>query len=98
MYYVKVLNPLLQKNDIIDSLCNKTVQSVKMEHMTPFHKRLLVYDPTLGPEFLEQVHVHYDMNLDLKMLTKKLQMLVLAQVTNEQKAYWLKQWNQSLVL
>jgi hypothetical protein len=55
MYYAKVPNPFLQKNDIIDSLYNKTAESVRMEHMTPFHKRLSVYDSTLGLEFLEQV-------------------------------------------
>jgi hypothetical protein len=32
------------------------------------------------------------------MLTKKLEMLAFALVTNEQKVFWLKLWNQSNVL
>jgi hypothetical protein len=38
------------------------------------------------------------MNLNLKLLTKKLHMLIFAHVTNEYKVLWLKLWNQSIVL
>jgi hypothetical protein len=38
------------------------------------------------------------MNPNLKMMIEKLQLLLSSQVSNEQKVYWLKQWNQSLVL
>jgi hypothetical protein len=31
----------------------------------------------LGPKFLQEVQIHYDMNLKSEMLTEKLQMLVL---------------------
>jgi hypothetical protein len=66
--------------------------------MTTFRKRLLVCDPALGIEFLQQVHVHYNMNFNPKMMTEKLQLLVSSQVSNEQKVFWLKQWNQSFFL
>jgi hypothetical protein len=33
---------------------------------------LPIYNPSLGPKFLKQIQVHYDMNLETKMLTKKL--------------------------
>jgi hypothetical protein len=35
-----------------------------------FSKRLPMCDPYLGPTFLQEVHVHYDMNPELNMLTK----------------------------
>jgi len=72
------------------SLSNKAMESVRKEHTTSFHKRLLVCDLTLGFEFLQQVQVHYNMNLDLEMMIEKLQLLVFSQVSNEQKVSWLK--------
>ncbi len=69
---------------------NKTMESVQKEHMTMFHRRLPICDPTLGIEFLQQVQVHYNINLNPKMMTEKLQLLVFSQVNNEQKVYWLK--------
>jgi hypothetical protein len=50
----------------------------RKEHMIAFHKRLLVCDPSLGPEFLHKVEIHYNMNPKLEMLSKKLQMYVSA--------------------
>jgi hypothetical protein len=38
------------------------------------------------------------MNLEPKMLIEKLEMLASALVTNEQKVFWLKLWNQYDVL
>jgi hypothetical protein len=49
---------------MMDLLNNKAMESVKKKHMTTFHKRLLVCDPTLGVEFLQQIHSHYNMNFD----------------------------------
>jgi hypothetical protein len=71
-------------------LNNKAMESVQKECMIMFHKRLHVCDPTLDVEFLQQVQVHYNMNLDLEMMTEKLQLLVYSQVNNEKKVYWLK--------
>jgi hypothetical protein len=55
-----------------------------------FHKRLPICDPTLGIEFLQQIQVHYNINLNPEMMIEKLQLLVFSQVNNEQKVYWLK--------
>jgi hypothetical protein len=38
------------------------------------------------------------MNLNLKMIIEKLQLLVFSQVSNEHKVYWLKKRNQSPVM
>jgi hypothetical protein len=48
-------------------------------------KHLHVCDPALGFEFLHQIQIHYDMNFDPAMPIKKLQMLALTMVSNEQK-------------
>jgi hypothetical protein len=61
-------------------------------------KHLPIYDLALGPEFLKQIQVHYDMNSEPKMFIEKLQMLASTQVSNEQKVSWLKLWNQFGVL
>ncbi len=53
MYYAKVPDPFFQENDVLDTMCNKAIKSVRKEHMNPFHKRLLVYDLVLGPKFSE---------------------------------------------
>jgi hypothetical protein len=57
---------------------------VRKEHMTTFHKWLLVCDPSLSPKFLQEVQIHYNMNPELEMFIEKLQMLVLACVTMDQ--------------
>ncbi len=59
------------------------MESVQKEHMIMFHKRLFVCDPALGLEFHQQVQVHYNMNLDPKMMTEKSQLLMSLQVTNK---------------
>jgi cytochrome b subunit of formate dehydrogenase len=60
-------------------------------------KHLLVYDPILGEEFLENVQMHYDMSSNLEMLIETLQMFVTSYVSSEKKVKWLKQWNQLVV-
>jgi hypothetical protein len=57
-----------------------------------------VCDPTLGPNFLKETYIHYDMNSELEMFMKKLQMLAYSYVFLDQKLAWLKQWNKSNVL
>jgi hypothetical protein len=74
------------------------MEGVRKEHMTTFHKRLLICDPAFAVEFFQQVQVHYNMNPDAKMMIEKLQLLVYSQVSNEQKVSWLKEWNQSPIL
>jgi hypothetical protein len=66
LYYAELL--------VLSSLSNKVMENVQKEHMTMFHKRLLVCDPSLGPNFFQQVQVHYNMNPCPKLMTKKLQL------------------------
>ncbi len=82
---------------MLASLSNKAMDSVQKEYMIAFHKRLHVCDPALAPKFFQQIHVHYNMNPNPKMMIEKLQLLVSSQMSNEQKVSWLKQWNQSPV-
>jgi hypothetical protein len=83
LYYVKVPNLALHDLDKLASLSTKAMENVQKEHMNTFHKWLLVCDPTLGVEFLQQIQVHYNMNLDPEMMMAKLQFLVSLQVNNE---------------
>ncbi len=63
--------------------------------MTTFHKQLHICDPYVGLEFLKEIQIHYDMNLEPKMFVEKLQMLVLTCVSIDHKFLKLQQWNQS---
>jgi hypothetical protein len=49
LYYTKVLDPTFCDLEVLSSLSNKAMESVKKEHMTTFHKKLHVCDPSLGP-------------------------------------------------
>jgi len=69
------------------------MDQVRKDHTSTFTKHMLVCNPTLGLEFLKQIHVHYNMNLDLEMFVEKLHMLAFAHVTKKQKVSWLKLWN-----
>ncbi len=44
------------------------------DHHSTFCKHLLVCDATLGLGFFKEIQVHYDMNSELEMFIKKLQM------------------------
>jgi hypothetical protein len=61
----------------------KAMQHVRKDHVITFTKHFLVCDPLLGLEFLCQIQIHYDMNFDPKMLTKKLHMFTFAMVSNK---------------
>jgi len=63
LYYANVLNPTLWDPKMLVLLRNEAIENVQKEHMTTFHKRLLICDPTLCIEFLQQVQVHYNMIL-----------------------------------
>ncbi len=60
-------------------------QVCRKENYNAFLKHLLVCDLALGDAFLEQVLTHYDMNFELEMLIKRLQLLVTSCVNSEQK-------------
>jgi uncharacterized lipoprotein YbaY len=57
--------------------------------MITFHNRLPICEAVPGPKFLQQVHVHFNMNFNPEMMIEKLQLLVSSQVSNEQKVSWL---------
>jgi hypothetical protein len=46
--YINVSNPCLHDQEELDLLCNKDLESVRKEHIIPFHK-------TLGLKFLQHV-------------------------------------------
>ncbi len=48
MYYVDVLDPHIHNQNVLESLCNNAIKSVKKEHMTPFNKSLPMCDLALG--------------------------------------------------
>jgi hypothetical protein len=58
LYYAEVLDLAFHDSKVLSSLSNKAMENIKKEHMTTFHKRLLVCDPSFGPKFLQQVQVH----------------------------------------
>ncbi len=87
LYYADVADPALRDSDQLETLSNKAMDAIYKEHMTAFHKWLPVCDPSLGPKFLYEVQIHYNMNLEPEMFTKKLQMLVSACVSIDQKNF-----------
>jgi hypothetical protein len=50
----------------------KAMELVRKEHYSAFYKHLSICDPTLGLDFLKEIEVHYDMNLEPEMLIEKL--------------------------
>jgi hypothetical protein len=51
LYYADVPNPILRDLGTLASLSYKAMENVQKEHMTTFHKRLPVCDPTLDLKF-----------------------------------------------
>jgi hypothetical protein len=64
-------------------LMEKAMEQIKKEHLITFTKQLLICYPSLGPKFLWQIYIHYDMNSDPEMLTYKLQTLALSAIANK---------------
>jgi len=54
-----------------------------MDHYLAFYKHLPICDLFLGSDFLKKIQVHYDMNLELETLTKKLQMFTYSCILTE---------------
>jgi hypothetical protein len=63
----------------------RTMEHMKKDHYSTFCKHLSICDPSLGVDFVREIHVHYDMNLEPEMLTQKFQMLAYSCVLVEQK-------------
>jgi hypothetical protein len=72
LYYEEVPNEKLRSPFRLQALMDKTMDQVQKDHTSAFMKHLLVCDPVLGLGFLKHIQVHYNMNLEPKMLTKKL--------------------------
>jgi hypothetical protein len=70
LYYADVIDLALKDPDWLETLSKKAMDMICKEHMTIFHKQLLVCDPSLGLEFLQDVQIHYDMNQSQKCLLK----------------------------
>jgi hypothetical protein len=47
------------------------MEQVRKDHYSTFYKYLPICDPYLGGYFLNETHVHNDMNLELEMLIEK---------------------------
>ncbi len=88
-----MLDPELRDLEVLELLSTKVMDAMRKEHTTPFHKRLPIWKPALGAKFLQQIYLHYDFNLELKIFMEKLPMLVSLNVSSEQKANWLKLQN-----
>jgi hypothetical protein len=74
------------------------MEQMRKDHYLAFCKHLPVCDPSLGVDLLKEIHVHYDMNSERKILIEKLQMLTYSFVSTKQKLSWLKMWNESVIL
>ncbi len=46
----------------------RAMKQVMKDHYLAFCKHLLVCDPSMGADFLNEIQVHYDMNLEPEML------------------------------
>jgi UDP-N-acetyl-D-mannosaminuronate dehydrogenase len=74
-YYEEVLDENLKSSSRTQALMHKVMEHVQKDLTATFTKHLSLCDPVFGLEFLKQIQLHYDVNSDSKMLTKKLQMI-----------------------
>lgn len=56
-------------------------------------KLLPIVDPKLGPEFLQQIKIHYSNNVDPKMTQDQLYNVAISKADAKEKCQWLKIWN-----
>jgi hypothetical protein len=71
-YYEEIHDPIKRSTTTLQKCMEKVMEQVRKDHYSPFCKHLLVCDPTLGPNFLKEIQVHYDMNLKPQMFMEKL--------------------------
>jgi hypothetical protein len=83
MYYKEVLDLSQRSASKMKMFMEKAMEHIRKEHLTTFTKHLLGCDPSLGLKFFRHIQIHYDMNSNPEMLTKKLQMLVSVAISNE---------------
>jgi hypothetical protein len=46
LYYVDVLDPIFRNPKMLALLNNEAMENAQKEHMTSFHKRLFICDPS----------------------------------------------------
>jgi hypothetical protein len=80
MYYVDVIDVNEWISNQFDSFNNKVMEVYCKEHIIMFHKQLPMWNPTFD------IKVHHDVNLKLKMLMQKVQMLFLLLLTMNQRS------------
>ncbi len=61
------------------------MEQVKKDPYSTFCKHLPICDPSLGANFLKEIHVHYDMNSKPEMVVEKFQMFAYSYISIEQK-------------
>jgi hypothetical protein len=59
------------------------MEEVCKDHYFAFYKHFPMCDLALGPIFLKEIQIHYDMNSNPKMLMEKLQMFVSSYVSSK---------------
>jgi hypothetical protein len=72
MYYEEVFDLGKRSTTTFQKCMEKAMEQVRKNHYSTFYKHILVCDPTLGPNFLKEIRVHYDMNLKSQMFMEKL--------------------------
>ncbi len=68
----KVIDEIFRSPSRLQALMDKVINQVWRNHTSAFMKHLPVCNLALGPEFLKQIQVHFDMNSKLEMFTEKL--------------------------
>jgi hypothetical protein len=62
LYYEEVSDLVERSTTKLQECMDKAMELVQKEHYFAFCKHLLVCDLALGPNFLKEIQVHYDMN------------------------------------
>jgi hypothetical protein len=70
LYYEEVPDPRKRSTPTLQKCMEKVMEQVRKDHYLAFCKHLLVCDPTLGPNFLKEIQVQYDMSSKPQMFTE----------------------------
>jgi hypothetical protein len=85
LYYEKIPDSGKRSTIKFQESMERAMEQVCKDHYFEFCKHLPVCDLGLGPNFLKEIHTHYDMHFKSKMFMKKLQMLTYSYVSPDQK-------------
>jgi hypothetical protein len=67
LYYEEILNNKKKSIVKIQECMEKAIEQVRKDHYFVFFKHLSMCDLELGLDFLKEIQVYYDMNLEPKM-------------------------------